>query len=374
MSLIFPKKQPLYAPMLGTLGGGSARGFGRGAGGFAAYETGLWAMGDGTGPDGYGMVKYDTDNFDRLVTSGNTPCSGSYPSQMADTYRNSSGTVYLIAISGTNLGAWSSSSLNQISSVGMGVSSRGMFVYNGYAYVAPTNNSSFKKYDLSNISNLSNVANEYNGIGSQDWEGMVGVDGKLVFGGLSGWITVMRESTFTRVGSYRLNNNQNEITAMCYGANRTIYAGYTNGQVLRATMNSSGDLTYTHQMTTQNPSSIIEDLEVDRFGNVHILMRNGNNNPGYQVVRGTDLYTISYGYLPFNDPPAAVLLNDYMYVADHNGSTATTYKYYVPDVIAGTFSPTSSGTKYGPSTNTLLGSYDQSTIHELNLAQGGLAF
>lgn len=33
MSLIFPKKEILYAPMLGTLGGGSARGFGRGAGG-----------------------------------------------------------------------------------------------------------------------------------------------------------------------------------------------------------------------------------------------------------------------------------------------------------------------------------------------------
>jgi hypothetical protein len=33
MSLIIPKKEILYAPMLGTLGGGSARGFGRGAGG-----------------------------------------------------------------------------------------------------------------------------------------------------------------------------------------------------------------------------------------------------------------------------------------------------------------------------------------------------
>ena len=43
MSLIFPKKEILYAPMLGTLGGGSARGFGRGGGGPAVggilYET-----------------------------------------------------------------------------------------------------------------------------------------------------------------------------------------------------------------------------------------------------------------------------------------------------------------------------------------------
>ena len=41
MSLIFPKKQPLYAPMLGTLGGGSARGFGQGvgAGGISINQT-----------------------------------------------------------------------------------------------------------------------------------------------------------------------------------------------------------------------------------------------------------------------------------------------------------------------------------------------
>jgi len=36
MSLIFPKKEILYAPMLGTFGGGSARGFGRGGGGSPA--------------------------------------------------------------------------------------------------------------------------------------------------------------------------------------------------------------------------------------------------------------------------------------------------------------------------------------------------
>ena len=31
--MIFPKKEILYAPMLGTLGGGSLRSFGRGIGG-----------------------------------------------------------------------------------------------------------------------------------------------------------------------------------------------------------------------------------------------------------------------------------------------------------------------------------------------------
>jgi hypothetical protein len=37
MSLIFPKKEILYAPMLGTLGGGSARGFGQRGGGGAPF-------------------------------------------------------------------------------------------------------------------------------------------------------------------------------------------------------------------------------------------------------------------------------------------------------------------------------------------------
>ena len=38
MSLIFPKKEILYAPMLGTLGGGSSRGFGRGGGEVPLFE------------------------------------------------------------------------------------------------------------------------------------------------------------------------------------------------------------------------------------------------------------------------------------------------------------------------------------------------
>lgn len=38
MSLIIPKKQILYSPMLGSLGGGSVRGFGRGVGGVSALD------------------------------------------------------------------------------------------------------------------------------------------------------------------------------------------------------------------------------------------------------------------------------------------------------------------------------------------------
>ena len=48
MSLIFPKK-PLYAPMLGTLGGGSARGFGRGFVAGGDITTNYDPLGDGSG-------------------------------------------------------------------------------------------------------------------------------------------------------------------------------------------------------------------------------------------------------------------------------------------------------------------------------------
>lgn len=377
MSLIFPKKEILYAPMLGTLGGGSARGFGQGvSSGIELYETGLWAMGDSTGPDGYGMVKYDTENFDRIVTSGNTPCSGSYPSQMADTYRNSTGSVYLVSADSATVKIWSSTSLNQISATNTGYGVRGMMVHGDYLYWAPTGYSYFQRRNISNVSNVGGASSEHNGVGNGDWEAIVAVpDNRLLFAGQGGYISILDESSFSRQHTQTMGGSSTEITAICYGANRAVYVGYTNGTVRRGTLDANGNsIHHTHSANLQNLNQIVEDVEVDRFGNIHVFTRDGANGPGYEVLDGTNLYSISYGNLPFNDPPAAIILNDYAYVADHNGSNGNHYKYYIPDVIAGTFNPVSSGTKRGPSTNTLLGSYDQSTIHELNLAQGGLAF
>jgi len=375
MSLIFPKKEILYAPMLGTLGGGSARGFGRGAGGLEAYETGLWAMGDSTGPDNVGMVSYDPDTLSRLVTSSNIPCSGSYPSTMADTYRNSTGSVYLVSADSGTLRIWSSSSLNQISATNTGKQTRGMMVYGDYVYWASSSDAYIYRYNISNPSNVASASNQYNMVGTVNMEGMVAAGGYLYFGGGSGYITIIQEANFTGVSAQRLGGSSNDISAMCLGANGAIYAGYrSGGEVRRATVNGNGTLSHTHTVTLANPNAIIEDLEVDRYGNIHVFTRQGASQPGYEVLRGSDLFSITYGNLAFNDPPVAIILNNYVYVADHNGATGKMYKYSVDDVIAGTFSPTNTGTQYTPSTNTLLGSYDQSTIHELNLAQGGLSF
>jgi hypothetical protein len=52
MSLIFPKKEILYAPMLGTLGGGSVRGFGRGKGRGGPFIWYGLVAGGGGGGDG----------------------------------------------------------------------------------------------------------------------------------------------------------------------------------------------------------------------------------------------------------------------------------------------------------------------------------
>jgi len=367
MSLIFPKKEILYAPMLGTLGGGSARGFGQGvSSGIKLYESGLWAMGDGQGTDGYGMVRYDPNNFDRLVTSNTVPVSGSYPSTMADTYRNSSGTVYLIGISGSNIYAYSSSSLNQITSTNIIYDTRGMMVHGDYAYVAPNNHDDFRRYSLSSISNISLSATVYNGAGVQDWEGMVAVGGYLYFGGRDGWIAVVQESNFQRQTTTRVNSNTNEITAMCYGANGYLYAGYNNGDIVRFNSYPNG-MSATHQY--QSAIGIVEDLEVDRFGNIHVIMRGQTN--AYLVLDQT-LTFVAQGNLPMQ-VPTAILINDYVYIGDHT-AVGQHYKYYVPDVIAGTFSPTNAGTKYGPTTNTLLSSYNQSDLHQKNLEQGGLSF
>jgi hypothetical protein len=289
---------------------------------------------------------------------------------MADTFVDSSGTVYLVSANTSTLRVWNSSNLSSVGSVSTGHTTRGMMVYNGYVYWAPNGNNSFRKYDLSNPSNPSSVGTIYNGVGNQDWEGMVGVDGRLVFGGSNGYITVVRESNFTRIGTYQLGGNTNEITAMCYGADRAVYAGYANGSVSRATMDSIGDLSYSH-ITSTAANSTIEDLEVDRFGNIHCISRNGTN--AYEVFSGSDLTSIAVGNTPPGNNPASIILNDYMYIADHQ-FLGQHYKYYIPDVIAGTFNPTDAGSKKGPSTNTLLSSYSQSDLHQKNLEQGGLSF
>jgi hypothetical protein len=157
---------------------------------------------------------------------------------------------------------------------------------------------------------------------------------------------------------------------MCYGADRAVYAGYANGSVSRATMDSIGDLSYSH-ITSTAANSTIEDLEVDRFGNIHCISRNGTN--AYEVFSGSDLTSIAVGNTPPGNNPASIILNDYMYIADHQ-FLGQHYKYYIPDVIAGTFNPTDAGSKKGPSTNTLLSSYSQSDLHQKNLEQGGLSF
>jgi hypothetical protein len=200
----------------------------------------------------------------------------------------------------------------------------------------------------------------------QDWEGMVAVGGYLYFGGQGGWISVVQESSFSRQTTTRVNNSTNEITAMCYGANGYLYAGYNNGDIIRFNSYPNG-MAATHLY--QAAVGIVEDLEVDRFGNIHVLMRGTTN--AYLVLDQT-LGFVAQGNLPMG-VPSAILINDYMYVADHT-SVGQHYKYYVPDVIAGTFSPTNAGTKYGPMTNTLLSSYNQSDLHQKNLEQGGLSF
>lgn len=57
MSLIIPKKEILYAPMLGTLGGGSARGFGRGGGSDPVGEAVFTTVGGTDGSSaGYNWI------------------------------------------------------------------------------------------------------------------------------------------------------------------------------------------------------------------------------------------------------------------------------------------------------------------------------
>jgi hypothetical protein len=69
--MIFPKKEILYAPMLGTLGGASARSFGRGLGGSASGIDAVDYFGDGSG---VAFLNFENDLDD---VGGNYSSTGS---------------------------------------------------------------------------------------------------------------------------------------------------------------------------------------------------------------------------------------------------------------------------------------------------------
>jgi hypothetical protein len=71
--MIFPKKEILYAPMLGTLGGGSLRSFGRGTGGSA--DLGYWGV-DYDGWDGSQLQLPESNISSRITTNGDANWGG----------------------------------------------------------------------------------------------------------------------------------------------------------------------------------------------------------------------------------------------------------------------------------------------------------
>ena len=87
--MIFPKKEILYAPMLGTLGGGSMRSFGRGTGGggpgfipdFSGSSTYIYTGSNTT------FAKIQAANFTSssgLTINTNFNLTGAFPAQVMD--------------------------------------------------------------------------------------------------------------------------------------------------------------------------------------------------------------------------------------------------------------------------------------------------
>ena len=79
MSLIFPKKEILYAPMLGTLGGGSARGFGRGRGRGPNFEL----PDQGSYQGLIGTFSQQQFNYTGSIATYTVPYTGTYEIEMA---------------------------------------------------------------------------------------------------------------------------------------------------------------------------------------------------------------------------------------------------------------------------------------------------
>jgi len=97
MSLIIPKKEILYAPMLGTLGGGSARGFGRyagGAGGPRLFVHSFQNFGDSYAGGEVSTTAFTSTTTANALQKTTTPTvGGNFPSTVADTYVHTDGKI-----------------------------------------------------------------------------------------------------------------------------------------------------------------------------------------------------------------------------------------------------------------------------------------
>ena len=159
MSLIFPKKEILYAPMLGTLGGGSVRGFGRYSGGgivLPGEPSRLFAI------HTQGTHEMDINNnwtTSHLQTTTTVRSDGNFPATMGDVGIDDEGTPWIISFynSTATLAKVNNLSVSTTQSLGFSNCRAICSLRNNVIIFADNGNNRLRSYLLNNNGTLTHV-------------------------------------------------------------------------------------------------------------------------------------------------------------------------------------------------------------------------
>ena len=342
MSLIFPKKEILYAPMLGTLGGGSARGFGRGIGGVGGPRLFVHSFQQRNSSYISGEVSIkgftSSTTANALQKSTTNTVEGNYSSTVADTYVHTDGKILQVTYKDSYIYLWDADNLagGPISSDFIGSDCRCLLTAsdnNIYVFLGSGNNNVYR-YSVSNSYALSRDQN-FTRPRSNTVEGAVSPpnDPFVYYGDHDGYVYQVNitNGQFNHWSSTGVNIT---VKSMAFGSNRRVYFGGNAGELGRVDVSTGGVFS---NLNTSNSHAwgtggAIESIVVDKTNRVHWFRRNG----GYLDRTNRDCASITNAnFGSRTSTPAGVqAIGDYVYVGTNGSIDDSVFRYPIANVTA----------------------------------------
>ena len=377
--MIIPNKEILYAPMLGTLGGGSARGFGRYAGGgikLVGEPSKLFAVTNNE------LAYYDIQNSlwgsNPSATNSNVYSDGNFPATLGDVALDDEGTPWLYVHGGSRFRCAKVNDISVWNEQDLGLSNvRAMVTLRNNVIVLSDNSgNALRSYTLNNNGTLTHrdtystsgyVQNVETMISPPNWSGSTVLNStnntlgayngiaRLVLYSKSNGIKEFSVSETGSIGfvqEYSINNNM----MLNYWPNGYIVAGLDSGNFYLLDEN----LSYVTQ-STSSAGSIMGGIAMARNGRFYNIEHNyrvaqhnlwnltGTGSTSYQAAlnvqsafSGNSTNTPDYGN-------CIIAIDDHLYWSGYTSGNGWTFVRRVPtgNINMTNYSGANSGTQGG---------------------------